>query len=129
MNRERIIALADHIETLEHTKKESYSDDDKVEGGMEGKFRMKTYLFSCGAPACIAGHACAMFCPQEDNWMMESFQLAKTVLWLSTGEATTLFIPNEVNLGDSLFGDITPKMATATLRHFAETGEVVWNFS
>lgn len=117
MNKERILALADHIEKLPH-----YNDVD--EAGPH--FTMSRYFNPCGSPSCIAGHAICMFSDKkfEDVYGSE-FNEAAEVLGLGWETANKLFTPSALEAG-KFWSMITPKEAARTLRHLAETGEVKW---
>lgn len=122
MNTERILKLADHIEKLEHvscSQSKDYSDK---------YFNMNVYVFDyCGSPACIAGHAVHMFSDEPNKRI--HFDLirkrAQDLLGLDLSECYELF---NVNGRDVLY-TTTPKHAAATLRHFAETGVIDWEYT
>lgn len=77
----------------------------------------------CGTPACICGHALAVFDNKKyeeiktrgcfDDWEIGGAKL----LELSMEESDKLFYPN---------GNRTPKVAARVLRYFAKTGKVNW---
>lgn len=117
MNKERILALADHIEKLPH-------NNDMDEAGPH--FTMSRYFNPCGSPSCIAGHAICMFSDKkfEDVYDYE-FNEAAEVLGLDWETAGKLFTPDASEAG-KYWSQITPKEAARTLRHLAETGEVKW---
>lgn len=117
MYKERILALADHIEKLPHI-------DDIEEA--RPHFTMSRYFNPCGSPSCIAGHAICMFSDKkfEDVYDYE-FSEAAEVLGLDWETADKLFTPSALDTGKH-WPQITPKEAARTLRHLAETGEVKW---
>ena len=55
MNRERLLELADHMEGLRH-----WPNPDPLDVP-EGCFNMNRWRYICGAPACTAGHAVALW--------------------------------------------------------------------
>lgn len=82
----------------------------------------------CGTSACIAGHAIIAFCDKEHakdliktGWVSDE---AADMLGLDEHQQEELFFANSM----VRLGDITKQMAARTLRHLADTGDVVWNF-
>lgn len=70
MNRERLLQLADHIESLEHldTSRVHYWPVRREEVPPEALlFNMEKWLLytDCGTIACIAGHTVLLFGPEE----------------------------------------------------------------
>lgn len=123
MNKERLEALASHIEKLAP----HHCDADAG----EGCFTMSTYFYSCGSPACIAGHCVALFEPELftktviENPVDNSIVLhqAKNLLGLSFGTAQRLF---RMVGTQRTYLEITPTGAAKVLRHLARTGNVNW---
>ena len=119
MNKERILEIADLIET----------------GHERMVFDMEVFgdEHPCGTAACIAGWAVARFGENDDAEEIDHrrplgdavFDGAQSVLGLSFPEAHQLFAPNERRDGVSM-SDVTASHAVRTLRHLAETGEVDW---
>lgn len=93
------------------------------------KFDMVTY--GCGSAGCIAGTAMAKWNPIGfvdflDNKLFERkglniLEAAAKELGLTHEEAVELFAPDEVDLYK-----VTKKAAAEVVRHFANTGEIVW---
>lgn len=124
MNRERIETLADHI------------------GGLDrDQFDMSHYWFSgdigsvCRSPACVAGHAVALFSDDAEvvraakcgtgpthfqNW---THSTARKNLGLLGSVADELFTPNEEVIN---YHFVTNYEAAQVLRHLAATGNVAW---
>ena len=105
MNVKRLRQLADHIESLP-----------------TGAYDQTRYLHFCGSPACIAGHAVALF---------GSGRLPERI-GLYSGLACDLLDLDD-DKGDALFSafpplgrDARPDDAARVLRHLAATGDVVW---
>ena len=118
MNIERIRELADHVEKLKHVP---YI---KRAGG-PGQFNMRGYTFSCGTPACIAGHAVALFGGDPDLSIGEA---AANALGINYEEDFhPLFEPPYPNLFP--WSKITPAQAARCLRHLADTGDVDWDLA
>ena len=121
MNKERILEIADLIETG-HERMVF----DMTEWGEE---------HPCGTAACIAGWTVARF-----GWNGRAMKIdhrrplgggrdvfdgALSVLGLSFPEAPRLLAPNEGRDGVSMT-EVTAPHAVRTLRHLAKTGEVDW---
>lgn len=120
MHKDRILALADLIESMPHT---SVTDDHG--------FNMDDFDHVCGTPACIAGWAIAMRANDLSvnvrsavDAEFDSYSgLASDYLGLSSGVGSDLYYgPGR----DVKLADITPAQAAATLRRLAETGKVEW---
>jgi hypothetical protein len=111
MNVDRILALADLIESLPKTEIED-----------DHGFCMVDYRHDCGTPACIAGWAVHLSGEKVD--VKGTFYAASTFLGISPNTAYDLFIWAEKRLDQ-----ITPDEAANTLRHLAGTGEVRWEFA
>lgn len=108
MNVERILHLADIIETQPHTSAEA-----------ESGFSMQDYTHRCGTPSCIAGWANSVFEAVDLN----SGEVAAVILGLDFEQESSLFYPS----GYSEASKHTPAQAARTLRHLAATGEVDWS--
>lgn len=107
MNVEKILALADLIEGLEHT---TLRDD--------AGFCMSDYDRGCGTPACICGWINWTIDPKSS---LNNHQAAAVYLGIDIIKANNLFFAC-----GNILSDITPAQAAKTLRHLAETGDVVW---
>ena len=115
-NRERILQVADDVET-------------------SGSFQMDVYQHSCGTAGCIAGHACARAVSEGVDGGPDSVALV-AVNYFEIPKADTarrsLFMPRMHRDGFHLYsepdmtGYITREHAAACLRHFARTGVVDW---
>ena len=121
MNKQRLIELAEHIESLPR-----------------GEFDMSFYLYEakCGTVACIAGHATLLY---ADEWKKSkfinghtesAFTEAMKALELCSGEAFALFAPDTPSASCSATpvarNFVSRERAAKQLRHLAETGEVNW---
>ena len=115
MNKERILALADHIEGLPHETREiDYLARPKA-------FNMAEY---CGSACCIAGWAVELFDGFSDWPVSLVSGRAKHLLGIEKQFiAAALFYP----FAPHILKQITPQHAAATLRKLVETGEVQWN--
>lgn len=114
MNKERILQLADIVERQKH-------DPESGEG-----FNMALVLWPCGTPACICGWALHEFNPAALNSMGcystdYLFEQGAKTLEITESQANDLFCPDK-----GVWRYIEPQHAAETLRHFAETGEIVW---
>ena len=117
MNRERILELADHIEKLEHYP------HPLLPNKSPDYFSMDTWQFDCGAPACLAGHACHLWGGRPGNIADH----ARDALDLDRSTAAELFAPAPgYREYSDFYLSITPAMAATVLRNLALTGEVVW---
>lgn len=85
----------------------------------------------CGAVCCIAGAICQfnepfqlsdLYDESEADWRGSEGVMARAsrLLGITGGTADELFRPSEDN------DQITPAVAAKTLRHFLDTGNVVW---
>ena len=118
MNTERILELADHIEKLEHYPEE------ELPNKSPDYFSMDQWQFDCGAPACMAGHACHLWGGLGSS---QIYGQARDALDLDRSTASSLFSPNPGYQEYSEFYlSITPAIAAGVLRNLALTGEVVW---
>ena len=133
MNKERILELADHIETLEQI--DNYVGWHPLYGKCDARhgFDMGVYKYGCGAPACVAGWAVHLFKPEVIETSVgdpDTYRMAQEALGLDPWNASALFLdrPHDEDEGDAMPSayDITPEMAVRTLRNLAEWGFVEW---
>ena len=137
--------LADHLETCQHRTSDNAREMqlEKDEYTTE-LFDMRFFdLNECASPACIAGHTIALFSLKSSKTRMgtTSSREAQGFLNLTNKQAEDLFYPSQSEIcsgkyildrakKDGFLRDpcefITPKVAAATLRNLAKTGEVVW---
>ena len=114
MNQENILKLAEYMEGLEPSQ---YN---------------QRLVVNCGTPSCIAGHAAYLagylkeydrFEHDHPKWSLFYLGLARHWLGLNFSDSQHLF--SAYPLEDE---EWTPTLQDAawTLRHLAETGEVVW---
>ena len=119
MNRRRLLKLADRLDKLKHYR----GFDDVLD---DGRFNLAAFHFNCGSPACVAGHAEALY----PGLPRDTFYRAKMALGLTEDEATKLFLPTETlwtwaGLPRGMKReDVTPKQAAFVIRQFVETGVV-----
>ena len=111
MNTENILKLADHIEGLDPSE-----------------YDQSVFMHDCGTPACIAGHAVFLAGSWDEVSEDEESEyltpcIASRWLGLRIPKAHELFDSDPVHLDETP----TPQDAARTLRHLAETGEVVWS--
>ena len=127
MNVERLEQLADHVEQLSF-------------GTEAGKFTMKDWEHSCGAPACLAGWAILLFGDEGSDYEFvdddpERPRLgllddhvsvrAAELLDLPTSVWTFLFEPRQ---RDFDLIEIDPQWAARCVRNLIESGGIVdWN--
>ena len=121
MNKVRLLELADHLETLTHHPDDGLYDEVI---GSEKFFNLSAYTFECEAPACIAGHAAAMF---SDLYDVDIHDEAELVLDLTTKQADNLFLPSLHKVIAKRMIDVTPQEAAKVVRHFAETEKIDWS--
>lgn len=121
MNKENILMLADHIETLEHFPE----TPDWGKNLPDKTFNMGCYTDMCGTPACIAGWA-AWFADGKPKIVKynNGFHNVRhrAALWLELDIGWTyqhLFEP--FNLTND-FSILTPAMAARALRKIVEIG-------
>lgn len=116
MNTERILLLADFIESLpdERLDMRFWAKD---ESGDENLGQSPATHHPLMLGLVILG----LWAP-EAPLPKDS---AGTLLGLTHAQAHDLFMPPYVD-GDGSWGDITPAIAAATLRRLAETGRVEW---
>lgn len=111
MNTERILQLAQYIESLP-----------------EEKFDMSEFHV-CETAVCIAGYACQLF-KEDKTYDLSGWQsysdFAACALELPRGLARELFLPSGTECGYSFLECIPKSDAVETLRNLAETGEVKW---
>lgn len=139
MNKERILKLADSLESCKHVNVNQLfklSNADIIDQRGKDLFTMRLWsIETCETPGCIAGHTCQLFLarvPQDQDIMCR----ARQALELRYDQADKLFVPqirdllgidrHDVSLY-TLYDVITPKIAAETLRNLAKTGEVVWD--
>ena len=108
MNKTNILKLADHIERLEPEE-----------------YDQRVFEHDCGTPACIAGHAA--LCSMRGWGTLFKYHptpilSARKWLGLDSTQTSLLFAAFPLNVN----ANPTQQDAAATLRHLAETGEVVW---
>ncbi len=138
LNVKRINQLADYLE--------AETEFQDLEAGPRNartmtQFNMSRFEFNCGAPACIAGHACTLFRNPIRRALdlthrngplyltLDTPGMATKLLGLSHSQAGTLFTPSRLPDNFNGYNSITPKVAAAVLRHLAKTGEVDWSVS
>ena len=134
MNKERCLILADHIEKCQHNMCEPNDPEAQTH------FQMSKYTFRCGSPACIAGHACALFAKNRRHYDWTMLDKARELLDLSTDDAYALFHPyldymqvHHIDQARSrryrrhtAMARIQPDVAATVLREFVATKQVVW---
>lgn len=127
---ERLLALAAHLDLLEHFP---YMTTRGPAGRPRGKggFTLARYRYACGTPACIAGHADDLF-PAPPWWddpgpasipderAPREFRAGRRKLGLSRTEAIALFSPF-LSYRARL---VTPQEAATVIRRFVETGKI-----
>src|SRR5262245_18012226 len=74
---------------------------------------------------CIAGHAVRLFSDNSISFL-NTREAAKTVLGLTENEATDLFQPRDPNSDHPAVWCVTRFQASAAVRRFALTGEVLF---
>ena len=114
MNKENVLALAERMEGLE--------EYDDATNNRDNMYSQREWVFGCGSPACIAGHAAAMLgtgIVTNSN----ADRMAMEFLGIDWHEAHDLFdsMPNTY-----FENDPSPKDAACVLRHLAATGKVDW---
>jgi hypothetical protein len=137
MNTERILLLADFIESLPDERLDMCFWAKDVDGDENLDVSPETVLHNCGTAACIGGWTEALFNPTRLTFRGTSGlwnttqdgpldkDSAGTLLGLTVAQAHDLFLPPHTN-GNGSWADITPAIAATTLRHLAETGRVEW---
>lgn len=126
MNKERILALADLIETKPFSH-EKYDWENFNPAKVNG-FNMEFYRYDCGTPSCIAGWAASASLGHPEvlpgdlwaskaaaNWLELDHEWAKRNVFEPCGPLEELH-PSMAND----FTQITPKMAAGVLRRLAE---------
>ena len=139
MNVERILQLADTVESLEPayrvTRSRLEDEDGEELTDFTNRFLMSRFRFACGSPACIAGWA-AWLANQQKDVPGDTWDRAKKYLELDNEDmALHLFAPSPIDgvVGADMMATsnsskfITPNRAAAVLRNLAETGEVDWS--
>lgn len=135
MNTERILRLANFIESLPDERLDmcfwakDASGDENLEQSTE------TILHNCGTAACIGGWTEALFNPGRSTFLgtrglwdespaaVVPTDSAGDLLGLTVAQAHDLFMPPHTS---GAWDCITPAIAGATLRRLAETGQVEW---
>ena len=112
MNKENVLKLAEYMKALPDNEYDQryYSHPTHTPG------------VDCGSPSCVAGHA-AFISGRWKSPMEGSFAIAGDWLGINWIEAKSLFSPKPYGEGD---WNPKPQDAAWTLRHLAETGNVVW---
>lgn len=112
----RILALADLIESLPHTRK-------------AGGFNMNYFLHLCGSPSCIMGWASFIWGNPEAPDYGTELDGMRCLLGHPDLSSEEREAAHDLAYGteDLDLLSITPAHAAATLRHYAETGEVDWS--
>ena len=106
MNVENINKLIDHLESIP-----------------EVEYNQKWYMFKCGSPACIAGHAVRL--ARGKDYSLEGSHISLIAgKWLGINEVTKkkMFHARNYCKTDAP----TTKDAINMLKNLIETGEVVW---
>lgn len=89
-------------------------------------FEMAWY-FSCGSPACVAGHAACL----SGQSLVSRTQVkgaAIGFLNINDAQACRMFAPTQEDGLHWNMGNITARMAAAMLRRFAQTGEIEYRW-
>lgn len=121
MNKERILHLADAIETgseiLGFNMNYEYAtlDDPSCDKSDHG----------CGTVACILGWTVHLFCKRPTLCQLQDRHLAASLLAINEDKAYHLFYPSQ-RYGVK-YSEVTPQKAARVLRHLAETGKVDWS--
>ena len=139
MNTERILRLANFIESLPDERLDMcfWAKDEDGDENLEQS--PATVLHNCGTAACIGGWTEALFNPGRSTFLgtqglwdespaaVVPTDSAGDLLGLTVAQAHDLFMPpmTEPRLS---WSDITPTIAADTLRRLAETGRVEWRF-
>lgn len=115
MNKEKLLKLADAIEGADQSRNSEFAFD------MECFYSHRRQTsHPCGTAACIQGWA-EHTDPDDDAW--QSFDLVEGFqIWagIDDRQAAYICMPGDTHL-------IKQEHAVAMLRHFVETGEVVWD--
>lgn len=130
MNKERILALADLIETLTYRNEDNWAPDSFNMGRYSYTYDPNTDEESghvCDTPACIAGWAYAMKNNFDENlnWIKFESGMSAEYLGLTSEQASELFYGRGFSAAKRDI-EVSPEEAAKTLRHLAETGEVDW---
>jgi hypothetical protein len=126
MNKERLLELADLLETEKVAKHFDMNDYFRTKD-------QRTYtdeplgavLDECGAVACIAGWAIAHFEPKRYVSYSMVDEVAKDILGIK-GYAGDLFCPAGIPPGR--WSEVSPTDAAQTIRSYVETGVVDWSW-
>ena len=142
MEKDRIIRLADKIETLTGV---DYWDEWGYRGTpiehdepRKDSFTMEVTNYNCGSPASIVGWAVHLsgITPgprdTDDPFHDPNLEVTREWLGINRRQVSVLYslcsnhLNEEAGVGNEDEGYISPKMAADVLRHLAETGEVKW---
>lgn len=133
MNTERILILADFIESLPDERLDMCYWAKDEDGDENLGLSPATVLHNCGTAACLGGYTEALFNPTRTGfrgtlglWTPDAplpSDSAGTLLGLTVAQAHNLFMPPHAN---GAWDCITPAIAADTLRRLAETGQVEW---
>lgn len=124
--------LANRLDTLEHVcaiigKFEGIYGDEQVAAGKA--FNLCRWRWDCDTPACIAGHTIALFYDVEkidgDYCWSEIREMARDALGISEEQAHALFSPR---LYRTCSENVGPRHAADTVRNFADSGQVIWEY-
>lgn len=143
LNTDRLEQLADHLEAVgdQHFYMGVWADGDPrmYQDVMPMTGDLVKDIHQCGTRACVAGHAVLRFRPEDSGNVPDVIDEndydaianeAAHYLGLTQQQADELFIPITGNdLRDAVHGrlaDLTVEDAAWTLRHLADTGNVVW---
>lgn len=131
MNKQNVMRVADAIERAELAPEFGFNMN-YVEA-TRGAFAQDMTGRECGSVGCIAGWCAKLADNDDDDYKKRGsiltycsdqsvFNRAQEWLDLSDAQAGPLFGPETLEDWDN----ITTAQAVATLRHLAETGDVVW---
>ena len=134
MNTERILHLANVIETLEPLHPEEVIELEANTPDFQAidAFSMAQFYYECGTPACIAGWADFLWSADHTD-DFHTGERARDILGLEEDLSHELFEPafvyGEVDIGafDYEKEFISPERAAAVLRNLANTGVVDWS--
>ena len=120
MDKEKLLKLADAIEGADQSANSEFAFDMRC----FYDFRHRTE-HSCGTAACIQGWA-QHIDPKHNAWVIGSCEIAGFSNWcgVSLYDANEICEPQVIGVN---YDNIKPHHAVAMLRHFVDTGDVVWN--
>lgn len=121
MNKERLLQLADHLETpavAEHFDMLHSIHAPDIMPEQEDNINVKDAITHCGAVACIGGWAVVLFNP-DASYGETTAGDAQELLDLDDTQGYELFFSHTQSW-------ITPKQAASVIRNLVETGEVDW---